>query len=118
MTENFDYVKNIVELTLEQKRKFYVLFAHNLTVSVRAIWSDENLTDGEKIVGMKQINEIMHRLIFRIEELYKISKVEDDSWTEEDFWNLIKHYCSENHEILAGKVGWAIKLSYDYSLKT
>ncbi len=118
MSENFDYVKNIGALTLEQKRKFYVLFGHNLTVSVRAIWSDENLADDEKIVGMKQINEIMHQLIFRIEELHKISKIEDDSWTEEDFGDLIKHHCSANYDVLAGNVGWAIKASYDYSIKT
>ena len=118
MSEDFDYIKNIGALTLEQKRKFYVLFGHNLTVSIRAICYDENLSEKEKIVGMKEINEIMHRLIFRIQELYKVSRVEEDSWTEEDFWSLIKHHCSENYDVLAGNVGWAIKASYDYSVKS
>jgi hypothetical protein len=117
MSEKFDYIKNIGGLTLEQKRKFYVLYAHNLTVSVRAICFEESYSDQEKIVGMKQINEIMHRLIFRIEELHKISNLEEDSWTEEDFWKLLQHHCSENYEILAGNVGWAIKTTYDYCVK-
>ena len=113
MTEKFDYVKNIGALTLEQKRKFYVLFGHDLTVSVRAIWSDENYSDQEKIDGMKGINEIMHRLIFRIEELHKIEKIEDDSWTEKDFRQLIVDCCSDNTKVLSGNVGWAIKSSYE-----
>lgn len=113
MTEKFDYAKNIGELTLERKRKFYVLFAHDLTVSIRVIWSDENLADAEKVEGMKWINEIMHRLIFRIEELYEISKVEDDLWKEEDFYKTINHWISQNHEIVADHVGWSIKSSYE-----
>ena len=35
MSDNFDYVKNIGALTLEQKRKFHVLLEHDLTVSVQ-----------------------------------------------------------------------------------
>lgn len=116
MSEDFDYVKNIGALTLEQKRKFYVLLGHNLTVSVRAICWEEKYSEQEKIIGVKQINEIMHRLIFRIEELHKIVKLEHDSWTEEDFWSLIKDCCSENYEVLTGNVGWAIKSSYERSL--
>ena len=117
MAEKFDYITNINALTLEQKQKFYVLFAHDLTVSVRGIWSDENLTDIQKIEGMKWINEIMHRLIFRIEELHKISKLEDDSWTEEDFYKTIYHWISQNYEVVAGHVGWGIKSSYERYLK-
>ena len=112
MSEKFDYIEKIGALTLEQKRKFYVLLAHNLTVSVRAIWSDEHFSDAEKIEGMKWINEIMHRLVFRIEELHNISKLEDDSWTEEDFYETIHHWTYRNYEIVAGHVGWAITFSY------
>lgn len=113
MSEKFDYAKNIGELTLEQKRTFYVLLGHNLTVSVRAICHNENYSDTEKIIGMREINEIMHRLIFRVEELHKITDVLEDSWTEEDFWSLIQHHCSANYNMLAGNVSWAIKSSYE-----
>jgi hypothetical protein len=115
MSETFDYIKNIGSLTLVQKRKFYVLFAHNLTVSVRCIWS-EYYTDTEKIEGIKWINEIMHRLIFRIEELHKISNLAEDSWTEEEFLRMITGYISENKKVLAGNVGWAVKSSYEKCL--
>ena len=112
MPETFDYVTNIGALTLEQKRKFYVLFAHDLTVSVRAIWSDENFTDAEKVEGMKWINEIMHHLIFRIEKLHTITNLENDSWTEKDFHEIIHHWTLQNYEVFAGHIGWAIKSSY------
>lgn len=112
MSKKFDYIKNINTLTLEQKRKFYVLLAHDLTVSVRAIWFDEKYSDREKIEGMKIINEIMHRLIFRIEELHNISKLEDDSWTEEDFFKMMKEWIEDNPKVAKGHIGWAIKSSY------
>jgi hypothetical protein len=109
----FDYPKLIGELTLEQKRKFYVLLAHDLTIAVRGIWSNEKLSDAEKVEGMKAINEIMHRLIFRVEELHKVSRKEDDSWTEDDFWTLIKDYVSDNPKVTAGEVARSIKFSYE-----
>ena len=117
MSEKFDYVKNIGALTLEQKRKFYVLLGHNLTVSVRAIWSDENLADAQKIEGMKWINEIMHRLIFRVEKLHRIDDLEDDDWIEKDFWETIHHWVSQSYEVVAGHVGWTIKSSFERCLK-
>jgi hypothetical protein len=116
MSEKFDYIKNIGSLTLKQKRKFYVLLAHELTVAVRFIWL-EDFTDAEKIEGMRLINEIMHRLVFRIEELHTISNLDEDSWTEEDFLQMIMDYISENHKVLAGNVGWAVKSSYEKCLK-
>ena len=112
MSDKFNYIENIGALTLEQKRKYYVLLAHDLTVSVRAIWSDEKYSDQEKIQGMKIINEIMHRLIFRIEELPNITRLEDDSWTEEDFFIMMKEWVEDNSEVASGNVGWAIKSSY------
>ena len=112
MSENFDYVKDIGALSLEQKREFYVLWGHNLTVSVRAICWNEEYSDKDKVAGMGAINEIMHRLIFRVQELHKISSLEDDSWIEEDFWSLIKHHCSEVSKELVAEIGRAIKTSY------
>lgn len=112
MTDKFDYVEKINALTLEQKRKFYVLLAHDLTVSVRAICSEEKYSDREKIEGMKIVNEIMHRLIFRIEELHNISRLKDDSWTEEDFFLMMKEWVEDSPEVVSGQIGWAIKSSY------
>ena len=67
---------------------------------------------------MRVVNEILHRLILRVQELYKISNLEEDSWTEADFWDLIKHHCSDISKELAGEIGWAIKTSYKYATKS
>ncbi|MDQ3634212.1 MAG: hypothetical protein M3405_06845 [Acidobacteriota bacterium] len=112
MEVEFDYPKLIGDLSLEQKRKFYVLFAHNLTVSNRGIWSDESLSNSDKVEGMKWTNELMHRLVFHIEDLHNISNLKDLNKTDEDLWQEIEHWYSQNYEIVAGNVGWAIKFSY------
>lgn len=54
----------------------------------------------------------MRRLIFRIEKLHTISNLKDDSWTEEGFWENIHYWISQNYEVVAGHIGWAIKSSY------
>ena len=56
---DFDYVKLIEELSEEERLRFYEYLAHNLTVSVRAFWSDDGLTDTEKGTNLKWLNEIM-----------------------------------------------------------
>ena len=62
---DFDYIKLIGELSDEERLKFYECLAHNLTVSARAIWSNEGLTDGEKVERLKWLNEIMHRVTMK-----------------------------------------------------
>ena len=54
----FDFPTLIGALSEEERIRFYEILAHNLTVSVRAIWSDEQLTDGERVERMKWINEM------------------------------------------------------------
>ena len=117
MQVEFNYPKLIGKLDLEQKRKFYVLLAHNLTVSNRAIWSDEDLTETDIIEGMKWINEIMHRLVLHIEDLNAISDLDDAKKNDEVLWQEIKHWSSQNYDIVAKNVGWAIKSSYKTILK-
>ncbi len=114
----FDYPKLIGELNLKQKQIFYTYLAHNLTVSVRGVRLNGKLTDSQKVEGMKLINEIMHRLVLRIAELHKIEEIEDDSWTEADFWEMIKDWVSENYQVVAGEVGWAIKTSYNLAVSS
>jgi hypothetical protein len=58
---DFDYIRLIGELN-DERLKFYECLAHNLIVSVRASWSDEGLTEGEKVGSLKWLNKIMHRL--------------------------------------------------------
>jgi hypothetical protein len=44
----FDFPNLIGALSNEERISFYEILAHNLTVSVRGIWSDEHLTDRRK----------------------------------------------------------------------
>jgi hypothetical protein len=106
---NFDYPKEIGELSAEQRLTFYETFAHNLTISLRSVWSDDELTDAEKVDRMKWINEIMHRITAKI----SITRQNEHEWTEQDLWEMIKDYAAQNPGI-RGEVGNAILHSYSH----
>jgi hypothetical protein len=84
------------------------LLAHNLTISVRGIWSDEHLSDSEKLECLKWLNEIMHRVV-RKPALLRINK---DEMSESDSWEGIKHWVGLSPEI-SPHVEWALKTSYE-----
>ena len=105
---NFDFPKLIGELSEEQRIRFYEILAHNLTVSVRGIWSNEQLTDGEKIERLKWINEILHRVVMKSAYL----RMGRNEWSETDSWESIEHWVAQAPE-LSAEVEWALKLSYD-----
>ena len=60
-------------------------------------WSDEDLTNGEKVENLKWLNEIMHRVTML---------------SETDSWEDIKHWGSRSPDI-GPHIEWALKLSYD-----
>jgi hypothetical protein len=95
-------------LTAEERIRFYEFLAHNLTISVRGIWSDENFTDSQKIEGMKCVNEIMHRVV----KIPSALKSGHDMWSEADTCGTIEHWVSLSPEI-GEHVWWAIKESYE-----
>jgi hypothetical protein len=66
------------------------MLAHNLTVSVRAIWSDEILTDSQRVERIKWINEIMHRITLKTAVL----RLNCNDRSEADTWNMMKHWIS------------------------
>ena len=66
---------------------------------------------------MKLINEIMHRLIFHLENLHNVSELNEIRKTDDDVWQEVKHWCSQHYKIVAGEVGWAINFSYDTTLE-
>lgn len=105
---DFDYIKLIGELSDEERLKFYEYLAHNLTVSVRAIWSDARLTDGEKVESLKWLNEIMHRVTMKSALL----RTHKNTFSERDSWEGIKHWVSLCND-LGPHVEWALKFSYD-----
>ena len=104
---DFDYPNLIGALNDEERISFYEILAHNLTVSVRGIWSDEHLTDSQKLEGLKHVNEIMHRVVMKAAYL----RVQKNKWSENDSWVDIKSWVSLCPEI-DEPVEWALKFSY------
>ena len=89
-----------------QRICFYESLAHSLTISIRSVWSDNDLSDKEKVDRMKWINEISHRVINRIVDL----RYEHSAWSDLDMWEEIKHNVKQ-HEGIKGEVAAALKLS-------
>jgi len=105
---SFDYPQLIGKLSDEERLRFYEILAHNLTVSVRGIWSEDNLSDAQKVECMKWLNEIMHGVVQKSAAL----RLGRNGFSEEDSWETIKHWVSLN-PMLDEHVGRAIKASYE-----
>jgi hypothetical protein len=101
------YAEQMGKLTEEQRPHYYEVLAHNLTVGMRGIWSDEQISDAEKVDRMKWVNEILHRVTAKVYVL----RLKTHEWTEEDFERLILDYVAA-HPGIAGEVGWAVKFTY------
>jgi hypothetical protein len=104
----FDFPNLIGALSDERRISFYEALAHNLTVSVRGIWSDEHLTDSRKVECLKWVNEIMHGVVMKAALL----RVQQNQLSESDSWEGIKHWVSQSPE-LESHVEWALKTSYE-----
>jgi hypothetical protein len=85
-----DYVRQVGSLSHQSLISFYEILAHNLTVAIRAIWSDEELNDSQKIERMKWINEVMHRVVLKSAAL----RVGRNECSEADTWEMMLHYIS------------------------
>ena len=87
-----DYIEILESLDRDQKLSFYESLAHLLTVCIRAIWSDEDLQDHEKLKAIKWMNEIMHRVTAKI----TVERTNGHDWSESDFLNMVTEYCDKN----------------------
>jgi hypothetical protein len=106
-TIELDYVTQVGSLSAENLLRFYEILAHNLTVSVRAVWSDETLTDSQKVERMKWLNEIMHQITSKTAALRRGCH----DYTEADTWKMMQHYISLCPP-LAAEVAFATISSY------
>ena len=104
---SFDYPSSIGALTANERLRFYEIFAHNLTVVIRGIWSDEAIIDAEKVDRMKWVNEILHRVTSKV----RVLRLNEQEWSEEDSWQDIQHWVSQNRDI-ESPVNAAISWSY------
>lgn len=104
-----EFVRQMASLNDEQRLHFYEVLAHNLTVVIRNIWSDESITADEKVerIRIKWVNEILHRTTAKVWAL----RLKTHEWTEEDFGSDIGHYIALNPGI-ATEVSSAVGRSY------
>ena len=109
---SFDYTEKVDELTPEQRLRFYEQLAFSLTISMRATWSNIELSDAEKVDRMKCINEIMHRVTAKI----SVTRLNTREWTDSDIWEMIKGFIAQNHGI-RGDVTFAVISSYEHVTK-
>lgn len=101
------FAERMGKLTGEQRLHYYEVLAHNLTVAMRGIWSDEQIGDAEKVDRMKWVNEILHSVTAKVYVL----RLKTHEWTEEDFEDLLLESVAA-HPGIAGEVGWAVKSTY------
>ena len=55
-------LRELGKLAPAQQRAVYERFWFELTIGARALWSDPDLGEREKLEGLKAFNEIQHRL--------------------------------------------------------
>jgi hypothetical protein len=101
------YAEQVLKLTADQRLHFYEVLAHNLTVAIRGVWSDESMSDAEKVNRMKHINEILHRVTAKV----YVERLKTHEWTEDDFGNMICGWVGDC-ERLKTEVFGAINRSY------
>jgi hypothetical protein len=104
----FDYSEALNGLTADQRLHFYELLAHNLTIAVRAIWCNKDISDAEKVDRIRLVNEIQQRVTSKVYVL----RLRLHEWTEEDTWKMIAGYVAQNRGI-ESDVNLAVKVSYD-----
>lgn len=106
-----NYAALVSAFSENEKVYFYERLAHNLTISCRGIWSNNELSDIEKVEQMKWLNEIQHRIISKI----SVTRLDLHEWKESDIIGMIAGYIQQAPEI-GGEVGWAISASYKTTL--
>jgi hypothetical protein len=104
----FDSAERIGGLPDEQRLHFYEVLAHQLTVVARMIWSDDALSDAQKVSQLKWLNEVLHGVTAKVYTL----RLRTREWAEADSFDDIRHWVGQE-PALAPRVGWAVTLSYE-----
>ena len=113
MELNKDNYNDLISgLPNDTKVYFYESLAHNLTIVCREIWSDDTLSDGEKIKQMKWLNEIQHSIVSKIQ----VVRLSLHEWTEASIIGMIEDYFKQSPG-LRSKVTWALKSSYKTTIE-
>ncbi len=101
------FAERTAALTAGQRLHFYEVPAHNLTVAIRGVWSDDSIGDAEKVERIRWVNEILHRATAKVWVL----RLNTHEWTEEDFGSLVAG-CVAHCPGIAAEVRAALDRSY------
>jgi hypothetical protein len=110
---NFNFPEKIEALTPRQRLYFYQLFAHFLTVSMRGVLFTEGFVDAERVERAKWLNEIAHRITYKI---FVMSKKPEAKWTDAEIREMIEMNI-EKYPAIETDVTSAIELSYGYTIE-
>ena len=108
----FSYIGQIGSLADQQRLHFYELLAHNLTITIRGLWSEPDLSDEEKLDRIYWVNEILHRITAKVYTL----RLNLHEWTEADSWKMIQGYIGQKEEIEQDVLA-AIRFSYNSAVR-
>lgn len=104
-------VDRLSQFDNEQRLRFYEALASRLTVVNRTIWSDEESGSEAKVERLKNVNEILHRVVQAIPTI----RVTPREWSDEVMVGEIRRWIALDSSI-AGNVGWAIQTSEEWAL--
>ncbi len=110
---DFNYLEKIGALNPQQRLYFYELFAHFLTVSMRGILFTEGMADSERVERAKWLNEIAHRITYKI---FVMDKKPDAKWTDAEILEMIRMNI-EKYPPIEQDVSAAIELGYGYVIE-
>lgn len=102
-----DVVKYLTNQDYETKLKYYDRLGFHLTIAIRSIWSNPDLSDKEKIEAIKVINELSHRIFNWTWRLKGGDKTFNDAACFFD----IKQLAQQDKNV-AGEIGEAVMSSY------
>ena len=89
------------------------MFAHNITISIRGFWSNDETSDCVKVEQMKWTNEIQHRVTSKIRHVrLELNGWGGKVWTEDSFSKMVMSYVRKCPTI-AGDIAWCINSSYE-----
>ena len=102
------FAERMAKLTADQRLHFYEVLGHNLTVVVRAIWSDSTFSDADKVEMMRWVNEVLHATTAKVWTV----RLSGHEWTDEDFAALVLdccHHCLGIAGLVGDAIAWTFK---------
>ena len=108
---NFDFRGQLSPLASEQRLCFYEFLAHDLTVAIRCVWTNDDLSADQKVDQMKWINEILHNATSAISCLSHRTH----EWSDEDFGSMVQHWAAQNPAI-GHLIDWHLGRSIKYAI--